>query len=323
MLTKKTRGCIFRLLPLLLLAILATGCGVSYPEISIKPPNDLDTITVPTPQYRPDVNVPLDSEIPFIRLALAPVFIQPQTQVYYRNLPAYLAENLNQPVDLVFRLTYAEVDQMIKQGLVDIALIGNQSYVELKATEDVELLVIPQIKGQTRHHSYIIVPAGSSNYHFEDLRDGKFIFTDPLSFSGKLYVLHLLDRIGETSDTFFSDHIYSYSHDSSVIAVAEGWVEAAAVDSLVYDSLIEENPELAEKIRIISVSPSVSNSPVVVNSGVPEALRQNLKEIFLMMHESEAGQKALAEIRVERFVAGEDEDYNTIREILENEGGAS
>lgn len=322
MLTKKITGCFFRFLPLLLLVILVAGCGPVYPEININPPDDLDTVTVPTPQYRPNLNVPFDSDMPFVRLALAPAFLQPQTQVYYRNLPAYLAENLNQPVDLVFRLTYAEVDQMIKQGLVDIALIGNQSYVELKATEDVELLVIPQIKGQTRHHSYIIVPAESSNKHFEDLRDGKFIFTDPLSFSGKLYVLHLLDRIGETPDTFFSDHIYSYGHDSSVIAVAEGWVEAAAVNSLVYDYLIEENPELAEKIRIISVSPSVSNSPVVVNSGVPAALRQNLKDIFLLMHENEQGQKALAEIKVERFVVGEDEDYNTVREILESERGA-
>lgn len=321
--TRKIKYFLWCFLTSLLLAILIAGCRPVYPEISLNPPDDLDTVTVPTPQYRPRVNAPFDSELPFVRLALAPVFLQPQTRVYYRNLPAYLAENLKQPVDLVFRLTYAEVDQMIKQGLVDIALIGNQSYVELKATGDVELLVIPQIKGKTSHHSYIIVPAGSSDFHFEDLRDGKFIFTDPLSFSGKLYVLHLLDRIGETPDTFFSDYIYSYGHDSSVIAVAEGWVEAAAVDSLVYDSLVKENPELKEKIRIIAVSPLVSNSPVVINSRVSADLRQDLKNLFLLMHESEEGQKALAEIEVERFVAGEDEDYDSIREILEDTGGES
>ncbi len=321
MLTRIIKYCFYWVFPLLLLTVIVGGCQPAYPEISLKPPEDIDTVTVPTPHYRPAVPRSFDSEMPLFRLALAPVFLQSQTHVFYRNLPAYLAENLNQPVDLVIRFTYAEVDQLIKQSLVDIALVGNLSYVELKETENVELLVIPQIKGQTKHHSYIIVPAGSSNYNLEDLRDGKFIFTDPLSFSGKLYILYLLARIGETPDTFFSDYIYSYGHDSSVIAVAEGWVEAAAVDSLVYDHLIEEDPELEGKIRIIAVSPPVNNSPVVINSSVSTELRQKLEDIFLLMHEDEKGQKALAEIRVDRFVIGGDEDYNTIREILEIAGG--
>lgn len=316
MLAGKVKNCLYLLLTLLFLAGTVTGCQPAYPEISLKPPEDIDTVTAPTPQYRPDVPAAFDPEVPFIHMAIAQVGSPITAQRRYRNLPAYLPEEFEQPVELVFRSTYAEINQMITQNLIDIALIGSLSYVVLSESGDMELLVVPQIKGQTQRHSYIIVPAESDVYRLEELQNEKFIFTDPISFTGKFYVLYRLDRMGETPATFFSDSIYSYSQDSSIIAVAENWVKAAAVDSLVYDNLTEENPELQEKIRVIESSPPVGNPPVVINSKIQPELRQKIKDTFLFMHQGEEGQKTLAEMGVERFVPGREQDYDFIRDII-------
>ena len=316
MLMGKSKRCLYWFLPLLLLAGAVAGCQPAYPELSLKHPEDIGAVTAPTPQYRPQVPVSFDPEVPFVRMAIAQVVSPPMTRGNYRKLPAYLPEKLEQPVELVFRSTYAEINQLILQTQVDVALIGNRSYVELRESGDMELLGVPQIKGQTEHHSYIIVPAESNVYRLEDLKGEKFIFTDPLSFPGKLYVLYRLAQVGETPDTFFSDYIYSYSHDSSIIAVAEKWVQAAAVDSLIYDNLMEKNSELREKIRIIGSSPPVGNPPLVISTKIQPELRQKIKDTFLFMHLDPEGQKALAEMGVERFVSGQDEDYDIIRDII-------
>ncbi len=316
LLTGKMKRYFYWFLPLLLLAGTVVGCEPAYPEISLKHPEDIEVVTAPTPQYRPNIPVSFGLEVPFVRMAIAPVVSLTMTRGNYRKLPAYLPEKLQQPVELVFRSTYAEINQLIIRKLVDVALIGNWSYVELSESGDVELLGIPQINGQTKHHSYIIVPAESNIYNLEDLKDEKFIFTDPLSFPGKLYVLYRLAQMGETPDSFFAEYIYSYSHDSSIIAVAERWVNAAAVDSLVYDNLVEINPELKKKIRIIDSSPPLSNPPLVISTKIQPELQQKLKDTFLSMHLNEEGQKALAEMGVERFVPGQDEDYDMIRNFI-------
>ncbi|NMB41746.1 MAG: phosphate/phosphite/phosphonate ABC transporter substrate-binding protein [Firmicutes bacterium] len=316
MFDKRAKQC-FGFFFLFMLAVgLFAGCRPIYPELKLNPPENLDTVTAPTPNYQPNVPDSFGPEAVYVRLAVAPVFSPLQTRENYLKLLAYLSDKLEQPVELVLRSTYAEIDQLLKQSLADIAFVGSRSYIELEKSGEIELLAIPQIKGQNEHHSYIIVPDKSNVYSLEDLRGEKFLFTDPLSFPGKLYVLCRLSQMGKRPETFFSDTIYSYSNDSSVIAVTEGWVRGAAVDSVVYNYLLEKNPELEGKTRIIETSPAVGNPPIVVSSSVPVEFREKLKDIFSVMHNDIKGREALAEMGVECFVSGNDENYDVIRRIL-------
>ncbi len=45
-------------------------------------------------------------------------------------------------------------------------------------------------------------------------------------------VTYLLAQIQETLGSYFKDYFYTYSHDASVGAVAQGSADGAAVDSL-------------------------------------------------------------------------------------------
>ncbi|MEW6523622.1 MAG: phosphate/phosphite/phosphonate ABC transporter substrate-binding protein [Bacillota bacterium] len=302
------------ILPLVLAALL-TGCRSSYPQLNLRPPEGVDAVSVPTPQLRVPTSRRFGPEVPYVRLAIAPVMSPSQTRQDFRRLLAYLPGQLDHPVELVLRPTYAEISHLIAQRLVDVALVGNWSYVDIEGSHEVELLAVPQVDGQIEHRSYIIVSAKSSIFGLEDLRDERFLFTDPLSFSGRLYVLYRLAELGETEETFFSRSLYSYNHHSSIMAVAEGWVTAAAVESSVYRRLIHESPGLEEKIRIIEVSPLVGNSPVIACTKLPQELRDRLRDVLLHMHEDPEGQKALAEMRIERFMPVGDELYDPVRQM--------
>jgi phosphonate transport system substrate-binding protein len=102
----------------------------------------------------------------------------------------------------------------------------------------VDLLAAPQVGGETVYYSYIIVPADSDIQSFADFRGRSFAFTDPLSKTGKLSTVHLLWQQDETPESYFAETFYTFSHDNSIRAVADGLVDGAAVDSLVYDYLI-------------------------------------------------------------------------------------
>jgi hypothetical protein len=66
--------------------------------------------------------------------------------------------------------------------------------------------------------------------------------------------------MGEEADTFFDTTNYTYAHDKSIMAVAEGLVDAAAVDSLIWDYADRMDPEFTSRTKIIWKSDSCGPS---------------------------------------------------------------
>ena len=85
----------------------------------------------------------------------------------------------------------------------------------------------------------------------EDLKGHTFAFTDPDSNTGRLVPLYWLAALHTRPETFFGRSIYTYSHDNSIMAVARGLVDAAAVDGLIWDYYAKKNPAFTSKTRII------------------------------------------------------------------------
>lgn len=250
-----------------------------------------------------------------LRVAIAAVISPKATFDTYKPLLDYLAERLDRPVELLQRLTYAEINELVRTGHADLGFICGGAFVEGEREGYMELLVVPQIGGLTTYRALIIVAASSPYVSFDELRGKRFAFTDPLSNSGHLYVQYRLALRGETPDSFFSDTIYTYSHDNAIRAVAQGVVDGATVDSLVYDFLVQSEPELGRRLRVIERSQPFGIPPVVVHPGLDPALKALLREALLEMHEDPKGRQALAALRTDRFVLPNPVAYEEIRRM--------
>jgi phosphonate transport system substrate-binding protein len=136
-----------------------------------------------------------------------------------------------------------------------------------------------------------------------------------MSNSGKLVPEYLLAQQGETPERYFGEIIYTSAHDKSIRAVADGEIDGAAVDSLVYDYLIRKEPPLAKKTRILSRSAPYGIPPVVVRPDISPALRESLRTALLSMHEDPEGSLILQGMMLRRFVPANDAAYGTIREM--------
>ncbi|MCL5075839.1 MAG: phosphate/phosphite/phosphonate ABC transporter substrate-binding protein [Chloroflexi bacterium] len=251
-----------------------------------------------------------------LRVAIAGVISPKETLRTYNELLAYLGQRLGRPVQLLQRSTYAEINDLVRSGNVDLAFICSQAYVEGNQDFGMELLVAPQVRGQAVYYSYVIVPYDSPAQSLADLRGKTFAFTDPMSNSGRLSPTYMLLQMGETPESFFKKYIFTYSHDNSIVAVAEKLVDGAAVDSLVYDYTLARDPRYSARTRVIAKSPPYGSPPVVVHPALNAQLKAQLRELFLSMHESERGQQILQGLLIDRFVIPDEHAYDTVRMML-------
>lgn len=257
-----------------------------------------------------------------VKVAIASVVSPKESYAYYEEMVQYISKKLNKQVKIVQKRSYSEVNELIKNNEIDFAFVCSGAYIEGSKEFGMKLLVAPKMYGRTTYNSYIIVQNKSNYTNFLELRGKRFAFSDPLSNSGKLYPTYRLALMNETPGSFFgvnekgrNNSFFTYSHDSSIISVAEGLAEGAAVDSLVYEYMRNTKPEVISKTRILEVSPPFGIPPVVVPKDIDPFLEQRLKDIFLDMDKDEEGRGILLKIKIDKFVNIEDNAYDSVREM--------
>ena len=290
----------------LVIALFLGGCGQSpeYKKVSLAEPGEQ---AVPT--------VVKGSKLP-LRVAVAAIISPKGTVESYANLIAYLGERTGRPAELVQRGTYTEINDLVRTGGVDLAFVCTGGYIRGQQEFGMELLVAPQVDGETVYYSYIIVPADSQAQSLTDLRGKVFAFTDPMSNTGRLALLYMLWQMGETPESFLKRTLFTYSHDNSIKAVADRLVDGAAVDSLVYDYMVAQEPQYGAKTRIIHRSPPYGIPPVVVHPALDPQLKAQFRELFLRLHQDERGREILQKLMIDRFVIVDDQAYDSVREMM-------
>ena len=215
-----------------------------------------------------------------LRAGVASMITPVSAVKYYQQVVQYLGKKLAMPAEMVHRTTYDEIDVMLEDGLVDVAFICSSPYVIDSDKFGVELLVAPLVNEEPFYHSNIIVHKESTFKNIDDLEDQSFAFVDPKSNTGRLYPTYALAKKHKIPETFFSSIVYSYSHNKSVELVAKKRVDAAAVDSIVYNFMVANNSPYARETKIIHRSQQFGIPPVVVPPGLSSYMKSAIRDVF-------------------------------------------
>ena len=288
-------------LPLLL---VLTACEGEPPRVV----NLADRVDLPEIEQR--------SNSRELRLSIGSIITPEQGYVYYQELVDYLADRLDLAITVVDPGNYRKLNTMLEHAEVDIAFVCSGPYVEGQETFGLELLAAPVVNGEAAYYSDLIVPASSPAKSLDDLQGKSFAFTDPQSNTGCLVPRNLLKQRGHTPESFFSSFSYTYAHDRSIHAVAEGLVDGAAVDSLIWDYLSAADPKLQKRVHVVERFGPFAIPPVVAAPHVPQELREMFRQALLTMHENPRGQKILQGMHIERFTPIDDGAYDSIRRML-------
>ncbi len=246
-----------------------------------------------------------------LRFAVATMVSAEATFSTYQRLVRKVAGLVGREPAFVLRPSYADVRRSLAEGEIDVAFVCTGTYVHAHGAGTIELLVQPQFEQGLTYRSLLIVRAQSAAGNLEDLRGAVMAFTDPESNTGRLVPTVEMVRRGLDPQEHFRRIVYTGSHDLSIRAVGLHLVEAAAVDSLIYESAKGKDPALAAKVKVIWESEPFGPPPVVVRRDLDPLLEASLRTAFLGLDEDPEGRDILSAIGIQRFVPAREEDYRS------------
>ncbi|MGH2691989.1 MAG: phosphate/phosphite/phosphonate ABC transporter substrate-binding protein [Actinomycetota bacterium] len=246
--------------------------------------------------------------------------LAPNVLPMYEAVAAFVGERLNVPT------TIEECDDYDRWAAAeqdDVHFVCSLPYVEVAklGPPEVEVIAAPVLEGERYggkpvYYSDVIVARDAPFRSFAELRGTRWAYNEPRSHSGYGITRYTLVRMGETNG-FFGEVIEAGFHQDSIRMVADGEIDASAIDSQVLEVELRDHPEIGERIRVIeSLGPS-SIQPVTVAKRLPEGFRREIQKALIEIGDHPDGRRALHLGLVRRFVPADDETYADIVEMVD------
>lgn len=207
---------------------------------------------------------------------------------------------------------YNGVIEAMRSGKIDVAYFGPFSYVLAAQMANAEAFAIPVSKksGQSSYQSIIISKKDSGPTSVAQLQGKTFAFVDPSSASGHLFPKAGLKGDGIDADKYFSRVIFSGSHDASIMAVAHGKVDAAAVASPIFQTAVAKGHVKAEDFQVIWTSQPIPESPMAWRKGLDADTKQKVAAALAEIKGLPWGDRGV----LNGFAATNDAAYNVVRD---------
>lgn len=274
---------------------------------------------------------PVEAAPKSVKMVVTAAFVSDKGVKVYDGLSTYLSKKLGWEVKVVSGLSYAEADDMLDKGTIQVGFVCGLPYTHKFAEGKYELAAIPVMgmkKGTFadangyedipgKYYSYTIVRKDSPIASWADLKGKSYAFNDMGSNSGYNMPRYKLVQLGAKGWDYFSKVVVSGSHEESIRLVSKGAVDASSVDSLVldYDRSIKDPDALNVKI-IEHLHPGGAGAPpVVISKKADPEIKKSLTDALTGMHNDPDGKKILEQALLLRFDAPNDANYDDIRKM--------
>jgi phosphonate transport system substrate-binding protein len=247
-----------------------------------------------------------------IRIALIPSEDSRAMLAASDELLKAIEKNLGMKVQGFVASDYNGVIEALRANHVEVAYLGPFSYVLGASVAGIEAFATAETAkaGKTFYHSQIIALKENNYNSLEDLKGKTFAFVDPSSTSGHLFPKAGLIQAGFDPDKHFGRVLFTGSHDSNALAVANKRVDAATIADRIYDTAVARKLVDPDKINVVWRSGPIPESPTVWRKNLPDDLKAKIKAAFLNVKDIVWADQG----KLNRFVETDDAAYNVIRD---------
>ncbi len=182
--------------------------------------------------------------------------------------------------DLKVAQSYGAVVEGMCNGAADIAFVGPVTYLQAKDRGCAELLAVAVKSGTSVYYSGIFARPDATIATLGDLKGKQLALGDVNSTSSFVFPLTMLMDAGIDPVRDLGRIRMTGSHASSLAALLQGQVDAAALSFDSYEKAVRENVPGARDLRVVARSGPIPYPPLVVNSRLPLATREALKAAF-------------------------------------------
>jgi phosphonate transport system substrate-binding protein len=245
-------------------------------------------------------------------------FLAPNMAPVYRFLADRIGRRLGRRVELVVGRSFDQFEA----GEVDLGVICGLPYVWLadRHPSPVEPLAAPVLAGERYggrpvYFSDVIVRSDSPITCLEELEGRSWAYNEPASHSGYSVTLYSLVRLGARPG-FFARVVEAGFHQRAIRLVADGAVDAAAIDSQVLSIELRDHPPLADRLRVVGCFGPSTIQPVVAASRLLDQLKDVVRELLVTLAGDPAARPVLDYGLIDRFTPIADAAYDDIRAML-------
>jgi phosphonate transport system substrate-binding protein len=225
-----------------------------------------------------------------------------------------ISKTLGMKTEIFVGSDYNATIEAMRSNKVDVALMGAFGYVLATTQAPVEAFAVTVTKASNSpdYHSIIIARKEESDLtSITSLKGHTFAFVDPSSTSGSLMPKSALVENHIVPENDLKKVIYSGGHDASIIAVAEGKVDAASVADRIYAIACNKKAVDCEKIKVIWTSPAIPNDPLFYRKALSDGMKKKIRDAFYAIHDLTFGEMGT----VARFAPTTDANYDVVRNI--------
>lgn len=248
-----------------------------------------------------------------INFGIIPVAGSTSLKDTFGGLITYLEKTLGVKVNMQTASDYAGVITAMQYKHIELAYLGPKSYVEAARRANAEAIVT-EVDAESNlpgYYGMIITKKGSGLKTLEDIKNKKWAFTSTHSTSGTLVPSVMFSKKGIDPKTYFSNVVYSGGHETSILSVKAGKIDAASTNNIDFNRGVGRNWK-RDDFNVIWKSDIIPGAPIAVRGDLPTSLKMALKGAFISYKDKDG----LEKMKNKGFIAGFDSTYDSVRELI-------
>lgn len=263
-----------------------------------------------------------DESAPFT-IGVIPAQTEGSMESAMEKLQTTISEGIGKDVKVEVYPDYNGVVEAMNYNKIDMAYFGPLTYVIAHQKSGAQAIITQVIDGKPYYHSYVITHKDSPWNTLEDLLEARgeidFAFGDINSTSGSLIPsIELQDRgVYQSEDEHeFKSVRFTGSHDATGLAVQNQQVSAGAIDSAIFNQLVESGKLDGDQLKVIWTSKELFQYPWAVHKDLETETIKALQDTFLGITDPEI----LDAFGATGFTTATNEDYESIKQAAIKQG---
>jgi ABC-type phosphate/phosphonate transport system substrate-binding protein len=289
--------------PALALLCCLVWCSSSHAEtLHRESPNGIETIVF---GYTPQIFYSVDK----------------MDAVELMNAWARISERkLNHSIKIstVMYRTLADVEHAVAKKEVDLIVMIPEELLSLRSQADLAPVLSADFGDTVYNNLLLLVREGSGSTQIGRLR-GKSLIIDmgqkgtiPLKWFESLLKAEGLPKSG----LFLGRMTESSNGSQALMPVFFGKADACLVERNHYETSLELNPQIAQRLHILARSPGFVTGIISVRKGVSKTVRDKVVKVLQEMHTDPRGKQIMTLFRINRLVPFLPEHLTSVKKLL-------
>jgi phosphonate transport system substrate-binding protein len=222
--------------------------------------------------------------------------------------------------------SYIAVVEAFGTNRADVASINPYGYVMAHERYGAQALLMTIRHGESSYKAQFLAKANGPIKKLEDFNGKKFAYVDPSSISGYLMPLKIFkDRGIKPKET-----VFAMRHDNVVSMIYQGQVDGGVTfysppdKGEIQDArrlVLSQYPDVEKKVKIVELSPSIPNDPIVFRKDMPEEMKKKVIEGIIAFAKTPEGKDSMQKLSsVTGFQPCTDKDYDSTRDLIKSLG---